>query len=126
MYTDKTPLTFGKYKFVQLCRVPAEYLLNIYNAKNSKDKELIEYIENNLEKIKARQEGKIITPELKKVCEKITYVSEKDAKYEINKIREKEQEHKKPVRAYECVKCSGWHLTSIPFEQWEKVTDKKT
>lgn len=121
MYTDETPLTFGKHKFVRLCRVPAEYLLNIYKTKNIKDKELIDYIEKNLEKIIARQEGKIIAPKLEKTCEKITYISEKDAKFEINKIREKEQEHKKPVRAYECQKCGGWHLTSIPFEKWEKL-----
>ncbi|MGZ4056367.1 MAG: hypothetical protein ACXVDZ_18260 [Bacteroidia bacterium] len=121
MYTDETLLTFGKHKFVRLCRVPADYLLNIYKDKNCQDKELLLYIENNLNKIKARQEGKIVVPELKKVCEKITYISEKDAKHEIKKIREKEQEHKKPVRSYGCEKCGGWHLTSIPFEEWEKI-----
>ncbi len=139
MYTDDTILTFGKYKFIKLCRVPADYLLAFhkqYNPNHKKaNKELFEYIENNLEKIKARQEGKIISPPLEigykttgrfvqLVCKdsnKIIFPSEKDAKHEIRRIQNLEQENKKPVRAYECEKCGGWHLTSISFERWEKL-----
>jgi uncharacterized protein YjhX (UPF0386 family) len=42
----------------------------------------------------------------------------------VAKARESVQENKKPVRAYECEKCSGWHLTSIPHERWEKIKEK--
>ncbi len=52
--------------------------------------------------------------------DKVIYPSEKDAKHEINKIKSYMQGGKKPERAYECEKCGGWHLTSIPHEQWEK------
>lgn len=123
-YTDNSILTLGRYKFTSLFRVPAEYLLNIYykENKNNKypDRELIAYIEKNLEKIKQRQELGETVPVLERLCEKITFPSEKDAKYQIKQIREKEQKHKKPVRAYECEKCGGWHLTSISYEEWKK------
>ena len=34
-------------------------------------------------------------------------------------IEKKVPEFKKPVRAYSCQKCGGWHLTSVPYERWE-------
>ena len=119
-YTDDTILTSGKYKFTKLCRVPPDYLLDIYKHKSCPNKELIEYIKDNLQKIMHRKSGKIVAPELKRICGKMSFLSEKDAKFKINKIRDVEQEDKKPIRAYECEKCGGWHLTSIPYEQWEK------
>ncbi len=122
MFTDDSLITFGQYKFTKLCRVPAEYLLELFAKKNyKKNKELLEYIEANLEKIKARKEGKIISPEFKYPCEKQIFASEKSAKEEINRIHGLNQENKKPVRVYECEKCGAWHLTSIPYERWEKI-----
>lgn len=35
MYNDNTILTFGKHKFVRLSRVPPEYLLKMYEKKNT-------------------------------------------------------------------------------------------
>ncbi|MCX6755524.1 MAG: hypothetical protein NT068_03255 [Candidatus Nomurabacteria bacterium] len=32
-----------------------------------------------------------------------------------------EQVHKKPIRSYECEKCSAWHLTSMPYEVWKEL-----
>jgi hypothetical protein len=124
MYTDNSMLTTGKYKYISLCRVPPEYLLEIFKNKKHPNKELLEYIENNMEKIKGRLIGEIPIPELVLPCEKIMYPSEKAAKTEIRRIEKLEQENKKPVRAYECEKCGAWHLTSIPFEKWEKKKDK--
>ena len=120
MYDDNTILTSGKYKFTRLCRVPPDYLLNIYKDKNCPDKELIEYIKDNMQKIMDRKLGRVVAPELTRVCDKIVFPTERDAKFEINRIKNLEQENKKPVRAYECERCSAWHLTSIPHEEWNK------
>lgn len=120
MYTDNTIMTFGKYKFHSLCRVPAQYLLQLHEQKYP-NKELMQYIEDNMSIILAKKEGKIKAPILLKPCNKITYSNEKDAKFELKKIRQNIQEHKKPERCYECEKCGGWHLTSIPYERWEII-----
>ena len=120
MYTEETILTFGKYKFHRLGIIPESYLLNLYNNNKSTidNQELMEYIERNyLDKLKNKPQVKVV-PEIIR-CEKLTYPTEKDAKYEIRRIRDREQKNsKKPVRAYECDDCGGWHLTSIPFEDW--------
>jgi hypothetical protein len=63
MNTDETFLMWGKYKFTKLCRVPADYLLQLYEEKN-RDKELMKYIKYNMKKIIARKEGKLETPPL--------------------------------------------------------------
>jgi hypothetical protein len=123
MYTDNTPLPFGKYKYVSLCRVPPDYLLNIYQDKTIR-KELLEYIENNMERIIMRKEGIIETPSLELVCDKISYYNEKLAKQVLNRIHKYEHDYKVPVRAYECPKCSQWHLTSMPLEEYKNITFK--
>lgn len=134
MYTDNTLLTWGPHKFTKLCRVPADYLMDIYNKKTH-DKQLTQYIKDNFEKIKARLEGKITAPELdlsfrltktgiQLLCQgtdKIIFPSEKEAKQEIKRISYMEQKQKKPQRAYECATCGGWHLTSISFEEWQTL-----
>lgn len=125
MYTDDTLLTFGKYKFVRLSRVPPEYLLKMYENKGYVNPELKEYIESNVEKIIARRDGIIPTPNIERVCEKLTFASEKIAKANLRDIATVKQEHKKPVRVYECEKCGGWHLTSLSYEVWEKRNEDK-
>ena len=133
MYKDETLITFGKYKYKALCRVPAHYLLHLYETKYPDDK-LLEYIENNMEVIIAKKDGKIPYPEsdidftlsgragndIKLICKysnKIIFQTQKDAKYEIRRIQNTEQKNKKPTREYECKKCGGWHLTSQEFKQ---------
>lgn len=119
MYIDSTPIPFGRYKFTRLDRLPPDYLLNFRNDKTNK--ELQEYVVNNLEKIMLRKQGLIETKkEVYFPCNKIPYIDEKSAKAVIKVAREKEQKNKKPVRAYECKKCGGWHLTSIPLEEYEQ------
>lgn len=134
MYTDNTLLTWGPHKFTKLCRVPAEYLMDLY-TKKIHDKQLTQYIKDNIEKIRLRFEGKISAPELdlsfkvtktgiQLVCpdtEKIIFPSEKEAKKEIKRISFMEQKQKKPQRAYECTTCGGWHLTSISFDDWQTL-----
>ena len=142
MYTLDIKLSFGKYRFTKIKDVPIKYLLSFYksyyNSSDYRHKKLIEYIESNqeiLKQIKPKKEiihpkgigYKIIGSHVKLICEssnKIIFISEKEAKFEINRIRDLEQENKKPIRAYECEKCSGWHLTSISFEQYEKLKNR--
>ncbi|MDI9882416.1 hypothetical protein [Flectobacillus longus] len=112
MYTDQTLLTFGKYKFTQLCRVPPEYLLRIHQAKSYFNAELKEYIINNLERIIQRRDGIILTPIVYFPCKKVIYISKKEANRFLESIKYIGQNHKKPVRAYECDKCGYWHITS--------------
>jgi len=122
MYNDNTILTVGKYKFIALCRVPADFLLRMYTNKGYYNAELKEYIESNIEKIILRNEGLIITPPLDFPCEKLFYANRKIAKGVLRKIASMKQEHKKPIRVYECEKCGGWHLTSMPLEEWQKAS----
>ncbi len=169
-YTDESILTFGKYSFRKLCKVPVDYLLQLYKDCSSpdsvmkggdlyknmykKDELLIEYIEDNLERLlassqtdkfksfKAKEHILNINPHRKSkdqnymglgtrlignrvqiTCEqtgKLIYPSQKDAKYEINRIQKLSGVYKKPKRSYECEFCGGWHLTSISMEDWKK------
>jgi len=115
MYTDDTILTKGKYKFTVLCRVPPEYLLNLYAKKNKSNLELYEYVERNLSLIEARANGAVVIPELDITCQKIVYFSEKAAKAELKRIREMKNDHTIPIRSYQCEVCGGYHLTSKPL-----------
>ena len=53
MYTDTTPMPFGKHKGKELQEVPASYLLWLYEEKGFKKSErhqnLKAYIEDNME-----------------------------------------------------------------------------
>lgn len=115
MYADDTILTKGKYKFTALCRVPPEYLLNLHAKKNKSNPELYEYIEKNLSIIEARSNGALEIPELHIICKKIVYSSEKIAKAELKRISEMKNDHKIPIRSYQCEVCGGLHLTSKPL-----------
>lgn len=119
MYTDNSYLTKGKYKFHCLRQVPALYLINIYTSKNQTDPNLYAYVEANLDRIKARLNEPEKMKPVPDRCNKIGFHSEKLAKEELNRIKQEEQEHKKPIRVYECSRCGGWHLTSIPYEKWD-------
>lgn len=141
-YTDDSILTTGKYKFTKLKKIPSEYFLNIFYRENKNgkypDKKLISYIEDNMEKILERTGQEPPETELKvldyrmqgkslviicKDTDKIIFLSEKDAKSEIQRINKRAQEHKKPTRSYECPKCGGWHITSKAHKDWVKNTE---
>lgn len=143
-YNDNSILTSGPYAFTSLKRIPAKWLLNIYNLdKTSKypprrkggrhpDRKLIEYIERNLEAIKEREFKPVEEVAglghkrrgkngIQLTCEatgKLLYASEKDAKKDLRAAQQSSSE-KKPIRSYECEHCSGWHLTSIPYKKWK-------
>jgi capsule polysaccharide modification protein KpsS len=124
VYTDHTTLSSGKYKFYKLHEVPAEYLLNIFsNLTGCVDKSLAEYAEKNIDRIKAKADGFPFIVEAQvevERCTKIQYMSKKVAREALQKIRDAPGDHKKPIRSYECEKCSAWHLTSVPIEVWKE------
>jgi uncharacterized protein (DUF3820 family) len=135
MYSDTSILTFGKYKFKKLRDIPASYLIKLYNDKGINKPELREYIERNIERLKSEAGYgidviKVIKkPEVKKpeiikiptfVCDKVTFATEKIAKSRLREINNARGNNKKPIRAYECEKCGGWHHTSIPLDVFKK------
>jgi len=47
-------------------------------------------------------------------CDKVRYRDQREAKHAILAIKFKgERREQSPVRAYECQKCHGWHLTHL-------------
>lgn len=144
-YTDESPMRWGKYKRKALNKVPAEYLLELYEDRTHADHELIDYLTQNLPKIQERIEKKTIKPKsitkshlppisdgiigqrfngkrMVMTCnptQKVIYITKKDANAEIRRIQKYEDDRKKPQRSYECDKCGGWHLTSISKQDWE-------
>lgn len=121
-------LSTGKYKFYKLHEVPAEYLLNIYsNLTGCVDKSLAEYVEKNIDRIKAKAKGLpfiVEAPIEIDECTKKQYVSKKVAREALQRIRDAPGDHKKPIRSYECEKCNAWHLTSAPIEIWKENQKK--
>ena len=112
VFTDETILGFGKYKYFRLKDIPKEYLLNIHKN-GCHFPQLIQYIKDNLNEIEHRKY--VPRPLVPFICDKITYPTEKEAKFHLKSIKSKDHDHKIPQRAYECDRCSGWHLTSKPF-----------
>lgn len=130
MYTDDSIMPRGQYKFHRLKDIPADYFLNLWeHSKGGGDKELRDYITNNLERIKARKDDPLPSPDppiVTFICNKVTYPTEAAAKASLRKIRGAKNKHKKPQRAYECPDCSGWHLTSQDSREWQKKQNAKT
>ena len=121
-------LHFGKYKMNRLYEIPAVYLLTL-----AKNKALVEqhydvrrYIEANMDLLTKEVEQGFYEPQRAiekpevKPCTKIAYPTETEAKWHLRQIKQKDGEHKKPYRAYECPHCSAWHLTSREDITWIK------
>lgn len=117
MYNDETILTYGKYKMWKLKDIPVEYFQKIWGNGGTGDIDLMNWIKENREKLDLK--SKQIIQEASFVpfiCDKKTFSTKADAKQSLSKIRESKGDHIKPMRTYECPKCSGWHLTSMPIE----------
>lgn len=115
------PMPIGKYKAVFISQVPIEYLRNLSKdkaivAKYPQIKEYVDYLERKA--LCDEFEQTLLPPKFK--CTKITYATEAIAKAELARIKQREQKHKKPYRAYECPDCGGWHLTSRDDFNWIK------
>lgn len=123
MFTDDTILSFGKYKAYRLRDVPAFYLINLHKNGGGIDPDLRKYINDNIDSIRARF---LDFPEpinrVTFICEKRTFPTKKDAMDSIKKPAK--QDKKRPIRAYECPKCSGWHLTSKEVEEYKKTVER--
>lgn len=137
-YTDDTLYPMHKeYMTTPLCRMPANFLLNQAARNGGIPNELRKYIMLNFSRLLEREayefEHPPVLPKKQQVhakikervefiCDKRTYATEKLARERLKKIRDVEQEEKKPIRVYECPLCSGWHLTSMPIEIYKKST----
>jgi len=113
IYTETSLLTIeGKHKYKMLCNVPSGYLINLYQRPNKTgDPSLDVYIKDNLLKLSTQSHLKAAPPVL---CSKLRFTTEEEAIHALNQIKEAEQQHKKPFRAYKCDKCFLWHLSSKP------------
>lgn len=58
---------------------------------------------------------------LQEICGKVIYQSKSAAKTALKDIRVTKQNHRKPIRSYECEKCGFWHHTSMPIEVWNQM-----
>jgi len=128
MYTEETVLDRGKHKSKKLSDVPLDYLLRLYIQAQYFNDEIKEYIELNFEKISKgtgyRRSTIIISPSTH-TCKETPFPTEKDAKYELRRIRNtKDADGKIPVRTYECKICSAWHLTSKPLAKFANTGEK--
>lgn len=131
-YTNETILTYGKYKMYRLKDVPPEYLINLWeNNKGGFDEHMRDYLKVNIERIKSKQlkdkepidsNPEIVLPVTFK-CNKRTYATKKAALDSIIGKGEKKGKSR-PVRAYECHKCSGWHLTSKSPTEYMKTVER--
>ncbi len=121
MYTDETVLDYGKYKNKKLKDIPSDYFINVCKTGGNEHTELKKYIEENI----GRFPGisifvfKHTNEFVPFICEKRTYPTKKAAMDSI--AQPTKQQKKKPIRAYECEKCSGWHLTSMPIELFKEI-----
>lgn len=52
----------------------------------------------------------------KKYCKKVSFATQADADYYIDKLQKTSTRDKVPINSYLCTKCNCWHLTS-----WEQV-----
>lgn len=109
-YNDTSVLTQGKYRYVPLREVPAEYLLTLYKNGGNGNKALLKYVTDNYEAIQARVG--VTIDRHPPTCAKISYVDKKAANAHIKWIQSTNKESCVPVRAYQCDKCTSWHITS--------------
>jgi len=137
MYTPETRLDFGKYKTLQLKYASPHYLMELYrNVDVIKDKpELKEYIETYYPEVLVKKPLPVLsTPKVKLaskidsrfsgfLCTKRAFPTKKDAMDSIVKPP-KRRNGKAPLRAYECPKCSQWHLTSKSVEEYRNSVNK--
>lgn len=137
LYDENSVVRTGTHQGKRLYQLKADALLKFNNevAKNI-DFDLYLYVQENLNRIQGqyRMEQKeshtrflslkgnqgIITFK----CSKKTFATRKMAMEAIvknpRKTKDGDAERKRPIRAYECRNCSGWHLTSKTVEEYKE------
>lgn len=139
-YDTNSVVRNGIHQGKRISQLKAEVLLN-FNTEQSKniDFDLYLYVQENLNRIQGqyRMEQKeshsrylsykgnqnIVTFK----CPKKTFATKKMAMEAIVKNPRKDkngEERKRPIRAYECRNCSGWHLTSKTVEEYKENVKK--
>ena len=118
MYTDNTPISWGKYKFTALRRIPAKWLLGKHKSTGIHDQELVQWVADNFDRLKEREEiekSAGFPEQITNPCTKYQYSSQEQAEKHLRQIISKGQQynnHVLPSRAYKCDKCPFYHLTS--------------
>lgn len=123
MYDSSTEVTVGGILGKRmLSDIPSAVLLERYNngQLEKSNKKLWAYVSLNKSRLEESVKYEKKEPEEYVGCRKYTYASKKIAMEVVRNARDHKQKNKKPVRAYECNLCGGWHLTSIPYEEWNK------
>jgi uncharacterized protein (DUF3820 family) len=57
--TDTCPMPWGKYKGDDMEDVPASYLLFMYDNGGINDKQVLDYVEDNIEVLRKEKEGEL-------------------------------------------------------------------
>lgn len=135
MITDDSVMQFGKYRGNLMRDIPISYLREFYNGNYKNPTQTIGFNYDELyDYLSIRSSIKSSPPEkpfkasgsiindrvnsaIETLCPKEFFISESDAKYRLNHIRNKTIEYHRfnrviPVRTYYCDKCGYWHLTS--------------
>lgn len=117
-------LTKGKHSGKALYEIPREYVLTLALGHHpDKDKGLCKWVMDNLEEVLGSQKQFIAEPErfvkveagpvpVKEDCVKKKYISKAAAVTHMEWMWANCNSDYLPVRAYECDKCTAWHLTS--------------
>lgn len=127
MYTEETVLTYGRYTGKMIKDVPVDYLINVFKTGGDEHAALKEYMEANADKYPGLtligwfKSKRNVMVDFK--CIKRTFPTKKTAMDSIANPKSK-QKGKRPIRAYECPVCSGWHLTSKPDPRFNTSTEE--
>lgn len=127
MYTDDSIMPNGKYKAWRLKDIPVKYFTTIWDNGGGGNPLLGEYIKNNLDRFRLTGKYSLEPPSapITFSCKKRTYATKKIALENIIKPKSK-QIKKAPIRAYECKKCSGWHLTSKEYDEYVEEKEARS
>lgn len=128
MYSKESLMSWGKYKLQKLVDIPSKYFLVLYGSNQlDRDPPLKEYVEYNIDIFRSQENispPHVPTQIVYFICEKKTFPTKRDAQQSLKKIRSVGIKGEKPMRAYECPDCSGWHLTSMPYETFKELNPK--
>lgn len=126
IYNDESKVSIGlRYHGCKIKEIPAKYLLD--NQFKSEDQDFLNYIKLNLNRLHGRyrmelQSKRTMLSDIPTfICSKKTFPTKKMA---LDAILKRPTKKKKPIRAYECKRCSGWHLTSKTYEEYLENVEK--
>lgn len=111
-YRVEYVLTEGRHAGSPLYKVPKNYLFAML-AGHYPDEDLRKWLRRNMGAVLERQAlPEEIREEKAEECGKIKYINKATAVSHMRWLHENSKSKILPVRAYECDKCTAWHLTS--------------